>query len=172
MRMESGEFCFIGPPENKGKTSMIRQHDAKRDTQRVAIRRSGGGEAFTTPLAESTVPAGFPSPADDSREELDFTAHVVRNPESTFFLRVSGESMTGAGIFHGDLLVVDRSLEPCSGDIVIAVLDGEFTVKRLRRRGSRVELLPENPRFRKIVLQEESTLEIWGVVTGAYKSFR
>ena len=80
--------------------------------------------------------------------------------------------MSGAGIFDGDLLVVDRSLEAKSGDIVVAVLNGEFTIKRLRRNGASVELLPENPKFRKLTLHDGEELEIWGVVTNTIKSFR
>jgi len=80
--------------------------------------------------------------------------------------------MIGAGIFDGDLLVVDRSIEAASGDIVVAVVNGEFTIKRFRRNGSTIELVPENSKFRKITLSEGMELEIWGVVTGTYKSFK
>lgn len=138
----------------------------------VSIRQAGESMRMLLPQAESRVPAGFPSPADDGREGLDIAAYLVRRPESTYFVRVSGDSMTGACIFDGDLLIVDRSLDARSGDIVIAVLDGEFTVKRLRREGGRIELLPENPRFRKIVLDVGTELEIWGVVTGSVRRFR
>ncbi len=124
------------------------------------------------PLGGGTIPAGFPSPVDDLHDTFDIISYVVRNPTATFFMRVAGDSMTGAGIFDGDLIVVDRSLEAESGDVVVAVLNGEFTVKRFRRSGAGVELLPENSKYRKIVLHEGMDLEIWGVVTGAYKSFR
>jgi len=87
-------------------------------------------------------------------------------------MRVAGDSMIGAGIFDGDLLVIDRSIEAQSGDIVVAVLDEEFTIKRFRRNGSTIELVPENPKFRKITLNEGMELAIWGVVTGTYKSFK
>lgn len=123
-------------------------------------------------IGDSAIPAGFPSPAEDLCETFDLVTHIVKHPTATFFMRVAGDSMTGAGIFDGDLLVVDRSLRPESGDIVVAILNGEFTVKRLRRSGSRIELVPENSRYRKIVLSEEMELEIWGVVTGTYKSFK
>ncbi|MDR3197018.1 MAG: translesion error-prone DNA polymerase V autoproteolytic subunit [Planctomycetaceae bacterium] len=125
------------------------------------------------PVASEEVPAGFPSPAENhSGGSLDLTAHLIKHPEATFFLRVRGDSMTGAGIFDGDLLIVDRSLPPVSGDIVIAVLDGEFTVKRLIIRNGTIELRPENPLFKPLRIYEESQLEIWGVVTAAVKSFR
>jgi DNA polymerase V len=123
-------------------------------------------------LGDSMVSAGFPSPADDTHETFDIVSHIVRHPTATFFMRVAGDSMTGAGIFDGDLLVVDRSIEAKSGDIVVAVLDGEFTIKRFRRSGSTIELVPENPKYRKIMMHEGMELEIWGVVTGTYKSFR
>jgi DNA polymerase V len=123
-------------------------------------------------LGDSAVSAGFPSPAEDSYETFDIVSHIVRHPTATFFMRVAGDSMTGAGIADGDLLVVDRSIEAQSGDIVVAVLNGEFTIKRLRRNGSNVELVPENSKYRKITMHEGMELEIWGVVTGTYKSFR
>lgn len=124
------------------------------------------------PIGDSGIPAGFPSPADDLHETFDIVSHIVKHPSATFFMRVTGDSMVGAGIFDGNLLVVDRCLEAESGDIVVAVVDGEFTVKRLRRCGATVELVPENSRYRKVTLTEDMELEIWGVVTGTYKSFK
>lgn len=130
-------------------------------------------KASDIPIAGETVAAGFPSPAENApAERLDLVDHLVRHPEATFFLRVRGDSMTGAGIFDGDLLIVDKSLEPRSGDIVVAVLDGEFTLKRLRINGRSIELQPENPCFRTIRIGNESQLDIWGVVTGSIKTFR
>jgi DNA polymerase V len=123
-------------------------------------------------LGDSMVSAGFPSPADDIHETFNIISHIVRHPTATFFMRVAGDSMTGAGIFDGDLLVVDRSIEAKSGDIVVAILDGEFTIKRFRCNGSTIELLPENAKYRKITMCEGMELEIWGVVTGTYKSFK
>ena len=130
------------------------------------------GVPHETTLGDSMVSAGFPSPADDSHEMFDIVSHIVRHPASTFFMKVAGDSMTGAGIFDGDLIVVDRSLEAKSGDIVVAILDGEFTIKRFRCNGSSIELLPENPKYRKIILNEGMEMTIWGVVTGTYKSFK
>jgi DNA polymerase V len=125
------------------------------------------------PVSSDEVSAGFPSPAENqSGGSLDLTAHLIKHPEATFFLRVRGDSMTGAGIFDGDLLIVDRSLSPVSGDIVISVLDGEFTVKRFIIHNGSIELRPENPQFKPLRIYEESQLDIWGVVTGAVKSFR
>lgn len=123
-------------------------------------------------LGESMISAGFPSPAEDFHESFDIVEHIVQRPAATFFMRVAGDSMNEAGIFDGDLVIVDRSLEPETGDIVVAVLNGEFTIKRLRRTNSRIELVPENPKYRTIILNEGMELEIWGVVTGSYKSFK
>lgn len=118
------------------------------------------------PLFLSRVPAGFPSPADDYVEgSLDLNEHLIAHREATFFVRVKGHSMTGAGIRDGDLLVVDRSLEAGDGDIVVAAVDGELTVKRLSRRGGTVRLLPESPGFAPIEFKDGQELTVWGVVT-------
>ena len=118
------------------------------------------------PLFGHKIAAGFPSPADDYVEDrIDLNQHLIRHKEATFFLRVKGDSMLGAGIHNGDLLVVDRALEPVDGKIVIAVLDGELTVKRLERRAGQIRLMPENPAFTPIVVNNEQDLVIWGVVT-------
>ncbi len=118
------------------------------------------------PLSPLAVPAGFPSPAQDYYEHgVNLNEHLVLNPESTFILRVSGESMLGAGIWNGDEIIVDRSLSPKHGDIVVAVIDGELTVKRLIIEHQSVRLHAENPNYPDIRLQELSELSIWGVVT-------
>ena len=118
-------------------------------------------------LFSSTVPAGFPSPADDHVERrLDLNEHFIRNPAATFCVRATGESMTGAGIFPGDILIVDRSREAVHGSIVIAVVEGELTVKRLYRRDGNVRLDPENTDYRSIHINEDMELIIWGVVSG------
>ncbi|MDR5866688.1 LexA family protein [Halomonas koreensis] len=117
------------------------------------------------PLLGCRVRAGFPSPADDHLDvELDLHAHVVRRPASTYFVRAEGDSMLGDGIHDGDLLVVDRSLEPCPGRVVIIAVDGEPTVKRLVRRGGRPVLEASNPRFAPIPLAGREC-QVWGVVT-------
>ena len=118
------------------------------------------------PLYLSPVQAGFPSPADDYMEgKLDLHKHLVRNESATFFLRASGNSMEGAGIFDGDLLVVDRSIEATHNRIVIAALDGELTVKRLIRQRGKVYLAPENPEYPKFDITNREYVHIWGVVT-------
>ncbi|MBI4023735.1 MAG: translesion error-prone DNA polymerase V autoproteolytic subunit [Verrucomicrobia bacterium] len=117
------------------------------------------------PLYLSSVPAGFPSPAEDHIDRrLDLNEMVVRNPDATFFLKVKGDSMEKAGIFDGDILVVDRSVEPVHKKIVVAVLDGELTVKRLYRNNGRLCLMAEKEGYPAIPIAKESELKIWGVV--------
>ena len=118
------------------------------------------------PLFLSKVPAGFPSPADDYLEgKLDLNEHLIKHKAATFFVRVMGDSMLGAGIHDGDLLIVDRSLEAQDKSVVVAVVNGEFTVKRIKKEHGRVWLMPENKDFHPMEMQEGSELEIWGVVT-------
>lgn len=121
---------------------------------------------YQVPLFQDSVSAGFPSPAEgESKEVLDLNDLLVKRPAATFFLRVAGVSMIKAGIHPGDILVVDRSLAPVSGKIVIASLNGELTVKRLESDGKRVRLMPENDSYSPIDITEEVDLRIWGVVT-------
>lgn len=124
------------------------------------------------PLFSHKVAAGFPSPADDYIEDrLSLDTHFIHHKEATFFVRAKGSSMVGAGIFDDDLLIVDKSLSPTSGDIVIAVVDGELTVKRLLLRGQQVFLKPESSTFDVIEFKEGQELQIWGVVTATIKTF-
>jgi len=125
----------------------------------------------TFPLYESRVAAGFPSPADDYLDRpLDLHEHLVKNPAATFFVRVEGESMKNAGIFPDDMLIVDRSLKPTHGNVVIAVVDGDLTVKRLEKKGKEVSLVAENPDYEPISVTEEMDMIIWGVVTNVIHS--
>ena len=113
-----------------------------------------------------TVAAGFPSPADDCLEErLSLDKYIIKNPSSTFFLKVEGLSMKGAGIYPDDILVVDRSLEPQPGDVIVAVLEGEFTVKRFVKEGGHYYLKPENTEYTPILLHADLDFMAWGVVT-------
>lgn len=125
------------------------------------------GESRTVvPFYEATAECGFPSPADDYLDRpLDFNELLIANPAATFAVRIAGESMTGAGIFPGDIAVVDRSRTPAPGCIVLALVDGGFTVKRYRRRGDQVLLQAENPAFTDTLLSAEQAFEVWGVVT-------
>lgn len=129
--------------------------------------------ASSLPLYASAVSAGFPSPADDYIETaLDLNAHLIKHPSATFFVKVSGESMINAGIYDQDVLIVDRSLSPKQSDIVIAVLDGELTVKRLHLEKESVTLLPENPDYPSIPITKSMSFTIWGVVTTVIHSVR
>jgi DNA polymerase V len=121
-----------------------------------------------TPLYSHSISAGFPSPADDYiKDRLDLNELLVNNKSATFFLRVKGDSMINAGIHHGDIIVVDRSVQPGNRSIVVAVVDGELTVKRLVTRSGVAELHAENPKYAPICLQEGQDLTIWGVVTSS-----
>lgn len=118
------------------------------------------------PLFVSRVSAGFPSPAEGIIDQkLDLNTHLIPHPVSTFFLRVEGHSMINAGIHDGDLLIVDRSLEPNDHKIVVAALHGELTVKRVHKKQNQLYLMPENKDFQPILITEEMGLTIWGVVT-------
>jgi len=132
---------------------------------------NGGAPQFKASGPQSVyinvpVSAGFPSPAGDYIETpLDLNELLIPRPAATFFIRAAGESMDGAGIADGDLLVVDRSLKVRSGDIVVAVIDGEFTVKRFIKSGATVRLDPANPDFQPIPIVDGSDVEVWGVVS-------
>lgn len=119
------------------------------------------------------VEAGFPSPADDFLETtLDLNEHLIHHPAATFFVRVSGNSMTGAGIHHNDILIVDRSITPKHGSIIIAVVNGELTVKTLEYRDNTPFLVPANPDFHPTAITQEMDFSIWGVVTSSIHQFK
>lgn len=121
---------------------------------------------YQLPLYQSAVTAGFPSPAESEMEgTLDLNDLLIRHPAATFFVRVTGNSMVGAGIHHHDILIVDRSLEPTTGKIVIAAVNGELTVKRLMKDGATIQLVAENEGYPPIEIKEGMDLHIWGVVT-------
>ncbi|MGC9386840.1 MAG: LexA family protein [Hydrogenovibrio sp.] len=130
------------------------------------------GSKVPLPLYSHKVVAGFPSPADDYVEaRLDLNDKLIQNRNSTFLLTVQGDSMKKAGIQDGDILIVDRSLEPKDGKVVIAALDGELTVKRLSIKSTGTWLVPENDRYPPIPIKETSDIYIWGVVTATIKQF-
>src|SRR5688572_3447767 len=128
--------------------------------------------ALTRPLFLTWVAAGFPPPADDHLDrDLDLHELLIQHPAATYYVRLSGDSMQGAGLYDGDILIVDRSLEPKDTDIVIAVLNGELTVKRLFRRGLLVQLRPASARYQNITVTPDQELLIWGVVTGSIRQY-
>ena len=127
---------------------------------------------LVAPLITNRVCAGFPSPAEDlGAQRIDLTQMLVLHPQATYFLRASGHSMIEAGIFDNDIMVVDRAIKPRHGHIVVAVVDGDFTVKLLYQRAGRIKLKAANPTFADIVPKDGQTLEIWGVVTSSIKQF-
>ena len=122
-------------------------------------------------LIEQGISAGFPSPADDFKEvRISLDRELVRNMESTFYARVSGDSMTGAGIDEGDLLIIDRSLNPENNKIAVCYIDGEFTLKRIILKNKKLFLKPENSKYKQIVINEEDNLIVWGIVSYVIKS--
>ena len=136
--------------------------DLSRDIQNFI----NNGNKMKLPLYASKVSAGFPSPADDYiATRLDLNNHIIKNPSATFFVRAMGSSMINAGIFDGDLLVVDRSLNVTQGRVVIAAIDGELTVKRYCVKDNKPFLMPENDKYPPITINEEQGVYIWGVVT-------
>jgi len=145
-------ICFLLPMPDRSPTVT--------DVYRAQSRWSRSLAIFL-----SRVPAGFPSPADDYVEQrLDLNEHLIRREASTFFVRVAGHSMTDAGIHDGDILVVDRAVEPTDGSIVVAALDGELTVKRYRGGEDRPALVPESEAHASIPVREGQELVVWGVV--------
>lgn len=124
------------------------------------------------PIAEGYIHAGFPSPAEDfAVNRLDLTQILIKHPQSTYLWRARGLSMREKGINDGDLLVVDRAVRPVHGHVVVATVDGEFTVKELYQRAGRMRLKAANPTFPDIIPKDGQTIEIWGVVTSGIKRF-
>lgn len=128
-------------------------------------------EGSELPFITHGISAGFASPAQDFLEErIDLNKELAKNWLTTFYIRVEGNSMTNAGIADGDLLVADRSLEPADGKVAICLIDGEFTVKRLKLEADCLYLMPENPAYKPIKVNEDNTFTIWGIVTYVVKS--
>jgi len=118
------------------------------------------------PLYASAVSAGFPSPADDYLElSLDLNKYLIKHPAATFHVRVKGDSMINAGIHDGDLLIVDKAVEANNDDVVVCVIDGEFTVKRLKKVDGEIYLIPENSHYQALKITEDMDFQVWGVVT-------
>lgn len=161
-----GKRTGAGRPKGSGKykerTQVMRIPMGLVD-QVVSYLESKG---YQLPMYSNKVSAGFPLPADDHIEaQLDLNTHLIKNPSSTFLVRVAGESMRDAGIFPNDILVVDRSIKPKEGKVVVVALDGELTVKRLQKQAGQLFLMPENPEYKPIAVGELQELNVWGVVT-------
>lgn len=164
-----------GKREGAGRPSGLGKYGAEpTKTIRIPVSRIADIHAllntqsptYALPVYSSKVQAGFPSPGDDYIDRyLDLNQQLIKHPAATFIVTANGDSMTDAGIYSGDMLIVDKSLEAQHGKIVIAALNGELTVKRLSKVGGRIQLLPENSRYRPIDITDEQDLVIWGVVT-------
>ena len=168
---KGGARLGAGRPKGQGKykeaTKPIRIPESKIENIFDYIN----GINYKLPLYTSSVQAGFPSPADDYLEEkLDLNKYLIKHPSATFFVKVTGDSMIKAGIHSGDILIVDRSIEPKNNKIVIAAIDGELTVKRLSYKPDGNYLQPENDNYSPIKIDEHNDLTIWGVVTNVLHS--
>lgn len=131
----------------------------------IEIYRASTGTRLSRPLVASRVPAGFPSPAENYIEgRLDLNKKLLKHPVATFYIRVTGDSMVGVGIYEGDFLVVDRAEEPASGHIIIARLGDDLCIKRLMIEAGCVWLVSENPKYKPILVTEETDFEVWGRV--------
>lgn len=129
------------------------------------------GKPVSIPMF-SSVPAGFPSPADDFlHKHIDIGSELVKHPQATYLLRIAGHSMKDAGIFDGDIVIIDKAIEAKHGHIVIAVVDGEFTCKRLYQKDGLTKLQAANAEYADIIFTEGQTLEVWGIVTSTIKQF-
>lgn len=147
--------------------------DFYKQTTSLKVTKVAVAQERSLPFFATRPAAGFPSPGDDVVEDaLDINDLLVDHPEATFYVRVSGDSMEGAGIFHNDILVVDRSVEPASGAIVVAAVYGELVVKRLRKSVTGFALVSENIAYQPIRVDENEDCTIWGVVTGSVRLFR
>lgn len=123
-------------------------------------------------LYTTSISAGFPSPAEDHMDiTLDINEYLVKHPSSTFYIYVKGDSMIDSGIFDGDLLIVDRSLEVKSNSVVVAVIDGEFTVKKIKKDSGNLYLIPQNKKYKPILLENNMDFQIWGIVTHTIHHF-
>ena len=124
-------------------------------------------------LFEHKVPAGFPSPADDHIEKrLDLNEYLIKKSDTTFFVKIKGDSMIDASINDGDIVIIDRSMQAKIGDIVLASVDGNFTIKTLSKYKLKPRLLPANEKYKPIEINEDTQFELWGVVTGAVRKFK
>ena len=140
---------------------------------KLIILKPKGKNSMGQWLIEQGISAGFPSPADDFKEvRISLDKELVKNKEATFYARVSGGSMENAGLSDGDLIVIDRSLNPENNKIAVCFIEGEFTVKRIIKKEEQLYLKPENKNYKKIVIKEEDHLIIWGIVTYVIKKIK
>lgn len=140
---------------------------------KLIILKPKGENSMGQWLIEQGISAGFPSPADDFKEvRISLDKELVKNSESTFYAKVSGDSMIEAGLDDGDLLIIDRSLDPENGKIAVCYLDGDFTVKRILKKEDELYLKPENKNYKEIKIKKGNELIVWGIVTYVIKSLK
>lgn len=167
-----GKRLGAGRPKGKGKYSTATKPIRVPENMIEKIEQLIQENFYELPIYSNYISAGFPSPADDHKEgKLDLNNYLINKPAATFLVKVSGDSMIDVGINPGDLLVVDRSIEPRHNKIVIAAVNSELTVKRLYKKDGVVKLIAENQNYPDIVFGDESTLIIWGVVTSVIHKF-
>ena len=133
--------------------------------EKITFLKPKKGNSIGQWLVEQGISAGFPSPADDFKEiRISLDRELIKNRDATFYARVSGESMVGAGLDDGDLLIIDRSLDPKNGKIAVCLVDGEFTVKRIKKGKDKFYLMPENNKYKPIELKEDNEFTICGII--------
>lgn len=161
-----GKRPGAGRPKGSGKFGVKTKAVRIPDSDVLTVLNYVNHNCYRLPFYQHTISAGFPSPAEDHIENaLDLNELLIQHPSATFLLKVSGSSMIKAGIHHNDILVVDRSLSPAHGKIVIASVNGELTVKRLHKEGNKILLVPENDSYPSIDITDNMDLHFWGVVT-------
>jgi len=141
--------------------------------ENIKIYKSDQGSSLPLDFYLNPVCAGFPSPAEDHLDiALDLNEHLIKHPAATFYIYAKGNSMEESGIYDGDIMVVDRSLEAANGDIVIAAIAGEFTVKHLSIKNKKNYLIPANKKYKATLITDEMDVQIWGVVIHTIHSFK
>lgn len=142
-------------------------------TVHIDLFQADTASSVQLPYADNGIQAGFPSPAQDHiSESIDLNRELIRHPAATFYGRVDGDSMIGEGIESGDIIVIDRSIEPADGDLTVCCIDGDFTLKRIRLERDRVWLIPSNEAYDPILVTPDNRFEVWGVVTYTIKHNR
>ena len=183
LRVGAGRKKYTGPYAESTKVVRIPHSRVKAVKNFLLHQMTSNVESFIMPAEQARVnpitlfshkvPAGFPSPADDHAEKrLDLNEYLIDQSESTFFVRIKGDSMIDAGILDNDIVIVDRSKSAAINDIVLASIDGEFTVKVLAKNSEGPYLMPANKEYKPIHIKSDSEFEIWGVVTGCVRKFK
>ena len=183
LRVGAGRKKDTGPYAESTKVVRIPHSRVKAVKNFLLHQMTSNVESFIMPAEQARVnpitlfshkvPAGFPSPADDHAEKrLDLNEYLIDQSESTFFVRIKGDSMIDAGILDNDVVIVDRSKSAAINDIVLASIDGEFTVKVLAKNSEGPYLMPANKEYKPIHIKSDSEFEIWGVVTGSVRKFK